>query len=86
MRVIISARKGHNSPDKFTHYLAVDEGRGFHGLLADLSGLQHSIVNPDSFVDPSIKSFPAAAVFGRPASVRLRLALSGVHPARGIPC
>ena len=33
---------------------AVDEGRGFHGLLADLSGLQHSIVNPDSFVDPSI--------------------------------
>ena len=32
----------------------MDEGRGFHGLLADLSGLQHSIVNPDSFVDPSI--------------------------------
>ena len=44
MRVIISARKGHSSPDKFTHYVAVDEGWGFHGLLADLSGLQHSIV------------------------------------------
>ena len=46
MRVIISARKGHSSPDN----VAVDEGRGFHVLLVDLSGLQHSIVNPDSFV------------------------------------
>ena len=51
---LLSARKGHASPERFTHYVAVDEGRGFHGLLADLSGLQHSIVNPDSFVDPSI--------------------------------
>ena len=32
MRVIISARKGHASPERFTHYMAVDEGRGFHGL------------------------------------------------------
>ena len=23
MRVVISARKGHSSPDKFTHYVAV---------------------------------------------------------------
>ena len=43
MRVIISARKGHSSPERFTHYMAVDEGRGFHGLLVDLSGLQHSM-------------------------------------------
>ena len=47
-------KRGHASPERFTHYMAVDEGRGFHGLLVDLSGLQHSIVNPDSFVDPSI--------------------------------
>jgi hypothetical protein len=33
-----------------THYMVVD-GRG---LLIDLSGLQHSVVNPDSFVDPTI--------------------------------
>jgi hypothetical protein len=25
-----------------------------HGSLVDLTGLQHSVVNPDSFVDPTI--------------------------------
>jgi hypothetical protein len=34
--------------------MAVDNGRGKVGLLVDLTGLQHSSVNPDSFVDPCI--------------------------------
>jgi hypothetical protein len=56
MRVLISARKGHESPDPFTHYVAVqrDGAPGMRGCLVDLTGLQHSIVNPDSFVDPTI--------------------------------
>src|SRR5580693_9826715 len=55
MRVLISARPGHESPGySWTHYMAVDRGQGMRGCLVDLTGLQHSIVNPDSFVDPSI--------------------------------
>ena len=32
MRVIISARKGHSSPDKFTHYMAVSDQDGRRGI------------------------------------------------------
>ena len=34
--------------------MAVGDGHGMVGLLVDLTGLQHSSVNPDSFVQPSI--------------------------------
>ncbi len=46
--VRISNSGEHAAPHPFTHVV------NNHGLLVDLSGLQHSIVNPDTFVDPSI--------------------------------
>jgi hypothetical protein len=52
---VIQGRTGQSAQnERFTHYMAVDNGRGKVGLLVDLTGLQHSSVNPDSFVDPCI--------------------------------
>jgi hypothetical protein len=51
MRVSIEANRGqHNAPHDFTHHMTVDN----HGLLVDLSGIQHSVVNAQSFNDPQV--------------------------------
>ena len=48
----VRARAPRTSASRITWRSAT--ARGKVGLLVDLTGLQHSSVNPDSFVDPCI--------------------------------